>query len=121
MYEVTVDRVFCAAHAISVRGEREPTHGHEWRVRVGVGGQELDEDGILCDFHALERRLDDVIAPFQDCDLNRTPPFDRVSPTAERIARHLAEAIVLPEGLTLLSVGVTEAPGCVAVYRPERG
>jgi 6-pyruvoyltetrahydropterin/6-carboxytetrahydropterin synthase len=120
MFELTVQRVFSAAHAIVIAGMREPVHGHDWRVRATVAGPELDEDLLLCDFHALEAALDRIIAPFQNADLNATPPFDRVNPTAEAVARHIADALAadLPAGVRVAAVAVTEAPGCEAIHRP---
>ena len=121
MFELTVDRIFSAAHAILIGGVREPVHGHDWRVRVTVAGPDLDDEELLCDFNALEGSLDRVIAPFRNADLNRTPPFDRVNPTAEAVARHIAERVAtdLPAGVRLACVALTEAPGCEAVYRPD--
>ncbi len=124
MYELTVDAEFCAAHAIVMRGSREPTHGHNWRVTLTLSGEALDADGLLCDFHAVEAALGGVLAPLQNADLNQTPPFDRMNPTAEHVARHIAEATqraladALPSGTRVSSCRVTEAPGCAAVYSP---
>lgn len=120
MYEIEVEREFCAAHAIVMGGERERVHGHNWRVRLVIGGEGLDGDGLLCDFHAVERSLDEAIAPFRDGDLNATAPFDRDNPTAENVARHLADRVArgLPEGVWIASLSVSEAPGCRATYRP---
>ena len=120
MFELTVEREFCAAHAIVMGGEREPVHGHNWRVLVTVAGPSLDDDGLLCDFHALERAVDEVIAPLHNRDLNAVAPFDRLNPTAEHVARHLANAVApaLPAGVTIAAVSITEAPGCRATFRP---
>jgi len=121
MYELAVDRTFSAAHALTIRGARERTHGHDWRVTVIVAGDRLDADGLLCDFHALEAVVDRVIAPFRNANLNETPPFDRVNPSAERVAEHIASTLegMLPAGVRLKSVGVTEAPGCAATFAPR--
>lgn len=125
MYELTINTVFCAAHAIMIRGEREPVHGHNWRVSAVVSGPTLDGDELLVDFHALERALAEIVRPFHNNDLNRTPPFDRANPTAEMVARHIAESLMTrldagakSRGVRVASVGVTEAEGCVATYRP---
>ena len=120
MFELRVRRKFSAAHAIRMAGQVEPLHGHDWRVSVRVRGEKLDGDGLLCDFHALERAVDEVIAPLHNRSLNQTPPFDRTNPTAELVARHIGDALSprLPAGARLHSVVVGEAPGCDAVYRP---
>ena len=120
MYELTVERVFCAAHAIYINGQREPVHGHNWRVRMTVAGETLDANGLLCDFHVLERELDRVIKRFDNGHFNEIPPFDRMNPTAEAVARHIAEDVIkkLPKSVRLQRVSVTEAPGCEAAWIP---
>jgi len=124
VYELTIHTVFCAAHAIMLRGEREPVHGHNWRITAVVSGPTLDDDSLLVDFHALERALADIVRPFHNNDLNRTPPFDRTNPTAEMVARHIADSLASrldadarSRGVRVTGVSVTEAEGCVATYR----
>jgi 6-pyruvoyltetrahydropterin/6-carboxytetrahydropterin synthase len=129
VYEITIEDEFCAAHAIVIRGEREPVHGHNWKVSVTVAGERLDGDGLLIDFHALERLVRQINAPFRNRDLNVTSPFDRTNPTAELVARHIADRVAAGLGkgspgsggtsdIRVLSVRVTEAPGCSVTYRP---
>ena len=121
MFELSVQREFCAAHAITIAGKREPTHGHNWHVTATVRGEGLDDDGLLCDFHEVQRALDDVLAPLCDVDLNATPPFDRLNPTAEHVARHIADLLsrTLAGRARIARVTVTEAPGCAATYIVE--
>ena len=122
MYELHVESEFAAAHAIVIAGEREPLHGHNWRVRATVRGDVLDQDGLLCDFHAVETALRNIIMPFHNRNLNDTAPFDSLNPTAENVARHIAERLEgamahsLPDGVHVASVEVSEAPGCRAVF-----
>ena len=120
VYELSIERVFNASHALLLLGEREQVHAHAWRVIVTVQGDDLDDDGLLCDFHALEGLLDPIIEPFQNADLHRVRPFDTVNPSAELLAQHVAHELgpALQDGLHLCSVSVTEAPGCTAIYRP---
>jgi len=118
MYHLQTQRTFSATHAIMMRGALETPHSHDWRVRMTVSGPTLDDDGLLCDFHLLEGLLDAAIAPYCRGNLNGTPPFDTLNPTAEHVAMHLATSIQpkLPTGVTRLQVAVTEAPGCEATY-----
>jgi 6-pyruvoyltetrahydropterin/6-carboxytetrahydropterin synthase len=120
MFEIEVEGEFAAAHAIIINGEREPVHGHNWHVRAVIEGEALDGDGLLVDFHMVERTLTEIIAPFHNADLNATPPFDDVNPSAEHVALHIGRALGerLPKGVHVGSVRVTEAPGCAAVWRP---
>ena len=65
MYELSVQREFTAAHAVTMAGRREPSHSHHWRVTAVVSGRHLDEDGILCDFEAVQNRLGEILRPFE--------------------------------------------------------
>ncbi len=120
MFDLEVQATFSAAHAIVIAGQREPVHGHDWHVTAVVRGDALDEDGLLVDFHAVERALREIVAPFHNADLNATPPFIDLNPTAEHVALHIGRVLGerLPEGVHVASVRVTEAPGCAAVWRP---
>jgi 6-pyruvoyltetrahydropterin/6-carboxytetrahydropterin synthase len=132
-FALEVECEFAAAHAIVLLGERERLHGHNWRVVVSVAGDRLDGEELLCDFHAVERMLARIVAPFRDGNLNETPPFDRINPTAEALARHVAHELAAALRAVWASSGsagqnpihlewvrVTEAPRCTAVVRLPR-
>ncbi len=130
MFELTVQGEFCAAHALVIHGQREPVHGHNWRVRVTVAGPALDADGLLCDFHAIERALREVTGRLDNRSLNDLPAFsgeEGVNPSAEHVARHIGERMAallgptLAPGARVARVSVTEAPGCVATWMPGGG
>ncbi len=118
MFELEIHRSFSAAHAIVIGGAREPLHGHDWQVDMVVEAEALDAEGMVCDFHALERALGEVIAPFRSRNLNETAPFTRLNPTAELVAKHIALEMTTRVGppARLKSVRVTEAPGCSAKF-----
>lgn len=127
MFEISIQREFCAAHALLIGGHREIMHGHNWRVTVVIAGGNLDADGLLCDFHTAEDVLSEVVGPFNNANLNECPPFvNGVNPSAEHIAKYIGEEMAarLDEALRpharVVSVSITEAPGCVATYRLAR-
>lgn len=126
MYEITVEAGFSAAHALVIAGVRESLHGHDWRVTVAVEAEELDEDGLVCDFHQVEHAVHEVTRTWHNRNMNECEPFSvGVNPSAERVAEEIARrvggAISGMAGRRLAWVRVTEAPGCAATYRPERG
>ncbi len=120
MFEIEVSHRFSAAHKVSVGGVMEELHGHDWKVTVVVSGPRLDQEDLLLDFHALEGRLRASVEPFASRTMNGVPPFDRVYPTAERLAEHVGSIVGLsmPAGSRLVSVSVEEAPGCIARWIP---
>ncbi len=126
MYEIIVEHEFCAAHAITIAGVREPMHGHNFRVAATIAGEALDGDGLLCDFHTVHAMLEEVCRPFVNANLNEVEPFTRVNPSAEHIARHIADTLAdrldgaLAPAARVASVSVSEATGCRAVCRRDR-
>ena len=121
-YALEVECEFAAAHAILLGGVRERLHGHNWRVVISIAGERLDREELLCDFHLVERLLSETVAPFRDGNLNETPPFDRVNPTAEAVARFVATELTeqlarAVPAVHLEWVRVTEAPRCTAIVR----
>ncbi len=78
MHTVFKDFQFAAAHAI--RGHTrgcENLHGHNYRVRVHVAADQLDELGMVLDFADLKAVVQEVLGPFDHRVINDIPPFDR--------------------------------------------
>ncbi|WP_428387957.1 6-pyruvoyl trahydropterin synthase family protein [Mucisphaera sp.] len=122
-YEISVRTVFAASHALRLaNGETEPIHGHNWETVVTVSAGELDRMQAVMDFHDLEAILSGVLQPWQNRHLNDVAPFaaGEINPTAERVAWWISREVMasLPEGVSLASVCVGEAPNCTAIYRP---
>lgn len=119
VYEIRIQRTFCAAHQVRLPdGTLEPLHGHNWTVTVTVAADQLDGSGFVMDFHVLEKQLEGVLGPWNNRHLNETETFSRLNPSAENIAYQIARSLTLPERVRLVSVEITEAPGCMAVFRP---
>lgn len=121
MYRVATEQVFRAGHALVLRGEREAQHEHDWRVRVTVERDDLDDDGIVVDFCLLQQCLSGAIAIFQGADLGKLSELAGVNPSAEVVARVIYGklASTLPSNVRLWQVEVQEEPGCWASYSYE--
>jgi 6-pyruvoyltetrahydropterin/6-carboxytetrahydropterin synthase len=122
-FRVRVQARFEAAHHLtSYRGAVEPVHGHSWLVEAVIEAEGLDDEGMACDFVSAKAALAALAGPLDHRDLNAIAPFDRQSPTAERLAvwffNGLAERLPGPAGL--VEVTVWEGPDCSATYRPRR-
>jgi 6-pyruvoyltetrahydropterin/6-carboxytetrahydropterin synthase len=119
-YQVRVIAHFEAAHHLtSYRGAPEPSHGHSWRVEALLETQGLDSEGMAYDFVAVQAALGGLVGRLDHRDLNTVPPFDRESPTTERLAGWLFDRLAqaLPSA-PLAEVTVWEGPNCSATYRP---
>jgi 6-pyruvoyltetrahydropterin/6-carboxytetrahydropterin synthase len=89
-------------------------------VEVSVAAAELDETGLVMDFLKLDAMLKEVLAPYDHRHLNDLPPFDRLNPSTENMARFFFERLETRLGrpeLELRQVRVWEAPTYCASYR----
>ena len=119
-YLLRVGSRFEAAHHLtSYKGSPEPAHGHSWRVEAALETAELGAEGMAYDFVAVQAALRELVSGVDHRDLNTVPPFDRTSPTTERLAAWFFSALreKLP-GAPLVEVTVWEGPDCSTTYRP---
>ena len=121
MHTIFKDFTFAAAHAI--RGHTrgcENLHGHNYRVRVHLQAERLDELGMVLDFADLKEMMQEILGPFDHRVINDIPPFDERNTTAElfslyvfdEVARRLAEQ----ERVRVTRVEVWENDTACAVY-----
>lgn len=112
-------RFEAAHHLTSYQGSPEPVHGHSWRVEAALATPELGAEGMAYDFVAVQAALRELAARLDHRDINSVPPFDRTSPTTERIAAWFFAGLAerLPDA-PLVEVTVWEGPDCSATYRP---
>ncbi|MFO0669429.1 MAG: 6-carboxytetrahydropterin synthase [Polyangiaceae bacterium] len=120
MWEISQETVVGAAHQLRLTpGEGERLHGHNWRIKATVRATRLDEHGFVLDFAELGRVLRELVEPYEHVFLNEVPPFDDVNPTAENIARVVADnlaARVDDDRVRVARVDVWENDVCRATY-----
>jgi 6-pyruvoyltetrahydropterin/6-carboxytetrahydropterin synthase len=121
-YLVRVRSRFEAAHHLtSYRGAVEPVHGHSWQVEAALSAAALDPEGMACDFVEVHAALRELAAAFDHRDINSVPPFDRLSPTTERLAAWFFDQLgkrLAGVPASLVEVTVWEGPDSSATYRP---
>ena len=118
-FAITTTRHFSAAHQLRLYdGSLEPLHGHNWKVKVTVSAAKLDEIGVVMDFHELERRVNAIVEPMHNRNLNDLGSFKSTNPSAENVAVHIAQKLDLPQGVKLESVQVWETAENSATFRP---
>ncbi len=119
LFTVSVEMSFQASHRLPrPDGSTEPSHQHTWSVAAEVAAEKLDGRGIVMDFHRLKGELADIIAAFENKQLDTIGPFRGNNASAENVARHVYEKLRprLPEGVSLKSVTVEEERGCRAKF-----
>jgi len=124
MFEVSVEETFAAGHALrGYKGKCENVHGHNYRVRVTLEGASLDQAGLLYDFVHLKQVIQGLIRSLDHKFLNEQPPFDKINPSAENIAKYFYQRASeqlgqAANGARLASVTVWESDTTAATYRP---
>jgi len=119
MFAAVVEMSFRASHQLSLPdGSNEPVHWHNWSVAAEVAGEKLDSMGVVMDFRKLRAALGEIIAEFDNSQLNGILYFQENNPSAENIARHIYEKLDprLPKNVDLETIRVGEEPGCWAKF-----
>ena len=107
MYYMTKRMEIAGAHRLTLPYESKcrDLHGHNWLVTVHCRAEQLDENGMVCDFTEVKRLIHDRL---DHKFLNNVVPFN---PTAENIARWICENVP-----NCWRVDVQESEGNVASY-----
>ena len=123
MHTIFKDFTFAAAHAI--RGHTrgcENLHGHNYRVRVHLAAERLDELGMVLDFADLKAMMQEILGPFDHRVINDIPPFDRRNTTAELLSQYVFEEVARrlagDERVRVARVEVWENDTACALYEP---
>lgn len=124
MFQVSVDESFSAGHALrGYKGKCENVHGHNYKVRVTLEGQELDSIGLLYDFTHLKRVIRDIVCGVDHKFLNDQAPFDVINPSAENLAKYFYDEAMrhmdaAPDGARIACVTIWETDTTSATYWP---
>lgn len=107
MYYMTKRMEIAGAHRLTLpySSKCRDLHGHNWLVTVHCRAEQLDENGMVCDFTAVKMLVHDRL---DHKFLNDVVPFN---PTAENIARWICEKVP-----NCWRVDVQESEGNVASY-----
>jgi len=63
-------------------------HGHNYKIRVTLAGNELDRAGLLLDFKDLRDVMKHVIDRLDHQMINDIQPFTELNPSAENLAKY---------------------------------
>ena len=87
MYYVKKTLEISASHRLTLDYESkcENLHGHNWLITVYCKARTLDQNGMVCDFSVIKRKLNDTP---DHKNLNEVLPF---SPTAENLAKWMCD------------------------------
>jgi 6-pyruvoyltetrahydropterin/6-carboxytetrahydropterin synthase len=97
-------------------------HGHNWKVEVFVKSKELNDIGLAIDFKDLKKITKNILSELDHKNLNEIPPFDKINPSSENIARFLFNRIkkeIKVPSVTVSKISVWESHNSVASYFEE--
>ena len=105
-------------------GKCRNLHGHNYKTRVFLKADQLDEIGMVYDFSRLKALMNEVVGPFDHHVINDLPPFDERSPTAENLSEYIFTEITrrlqddeTAAGRVIVSkVELWENETCCAIY-----
>ena len=120
MYELKIVTHFAAAHQLQmVASKCENMHGHNWKIEVCVGGEQLNSAGVLIDFGELKHHVAQIMERLDHKYLNELDYFTNNNPSSENIALYVAEAlrdILKDDGVRVLRVTAWESDDACATY-----
>jgi 6-pyruvoyltetrahydropterin/6-carboxytetrahydropterin synthase len=123
MWEISTETVVAAAHRLRhTSGEGERLHGHNWRIRAVLRARALDATGWVLDFNHVASVLRALVEPYEHVFLNEVSPFEDLNPTAENLARVVADALAAKlddERVRVARVEVWENDACCATFFRE--
>lgn len=94
MYLLNVTDSFSAAHRLcGYDGACADLHGHNWKVRVGISCEKLDDIGMGLDYGIIKQVLGEVLAKLDHQYLNEVPMLNGANPTSENLARIIFEEV----------------------------
>jgi len=115
MYLLNVSDHFSAAHRLcGYEGACSQLHGHNWKVRVGIACDKLDEIGMALDYGIIKKILGEILDQLDHEYLNDLPLLAGQNPTSENLARIIYGE--MEKGLEPYSAMIKE----VEIYESER-
>lgn len=124
-YTIFKEFGFAAGHHIPNHpGKCRNLHGHNYRTRVFLRADELDELGMVFDFGRLKALMNEVVGRFDHRVINDLPPFDEIGPTAENLSHHIYTEVSRRLGddptasgrVEVAKVELWENDTCCAIY-----
>jgi 6-pyruvoyltetrahydropterin/6-carboxytetrahydropterin synthase len=124
MFDIFITTHFSGGHHLrEYPGNCERPHGHNWKVKVTVRSQSLDNLGMGVDFKVLKQKVNAVVDQLDHHDLNEHPAFQHQNPSSEHIAQFLFEQLSSPLGTDstqLHAVEVRETDTSGVIYYGRR-
>ncbi len=123
MFYLSITETFSAAHRLcGYLGACSNLHGHNWKVRVGLKTEKLDEIGMAMDFGIIKGILQSILSELDHAYLNEVPSLNGLNPTSENLARYIYELMekkLTGQPARIYEVEICESERSSMVYRND--
>jgi 6-pyruvoyltetrahydropterin/6-carboxytetrahydropterin synthase len=120
MYFLEIVEIFSAAHALrNYPGVCARTHGHNWKIKVGLRAESTEENGMAVDYIVLKKTVEELVRQFDHNCFNDHPYFQTVNPTSEKIAEYMYNELEgkFPKRVRLDFVQIWETENFSVLYK----
>lgn len=123
MFYLSVTDTFSAAHRLCGYQEAcSNLHGHNWKVRVCLKTDKLDDIGMAVDFGIIKTILKKILDEFDHAYLNEVAGLKGMNPTSEHLARHIYQKMdkeLTDRSAEIYEVEICESERSSVVYRHD--
>ncbi|KJR43371.1 6-pyruvoyl-tetrahydropterin synthase [Candidatus Magnetoovum chiemensis] len=120
MFELMIETTFAAAHQLrGYKGKCEELHGHNFKVRVYIQAEMLNEIDIAVDFHEIKDYTQEIVQQLDHSFLNDVFPFTEINPSSENIAKWIYDSLkkkLNDDNSAIAAVTVYESATAAATY-----
>ncbi len=124
IYTLKIVTDFAAAHTLqNYDGACNRMHGHNWKVEVIVKATRLDIAGMGVDFKIMKQETKKIADRLDHYYLNDIPPFDKINPTAENLAKYFHDELSVclnNEVISVAAVTMWETERACATYSRDK-
>lgn len=121
MFYLNVSDTFSAAHRLcGYEGACSNLHGHNWKVRVGLQAEKLDNIGMAMDYGIIKQILKGILDELDHSYLNEVTCLAGVNPTSENLALYIYEQMeraLQNQPASIHEVEICESERSSVVYR----
>jgi 6-pyruvoyl tetrahydropterin synthase/QueD family protein len=121
LFSILVKTKFSASHRVTLcNGTKEKLHKHTWQVTVEIAGRKLDKSGFVTDFTVVREKLENIIAPLKNKNLENIEYFAKNGASAELVAKYVFDRMKpqISGKNRLIMAQVSEEKGCFARFSP---
>ena len=99
-----------ASHFIYINDKKGDIHSHCFEIAIDIASKDR---GSFVSFSEIENCIKNLLSPYQEQVINTIPPFDKINPTLEEMAKYFKDLFykeLNERNWTLLTLEFSETP-----------